>query len=58
MYRLEADKAYTIESDGSKYLEYRTLKKAVAEPVWYCQACKVKFPHWVQAKSHRESRQS
>jgi hypothetical protein len=50
---LEGQTAYTINHDGSKYREYRALKKPV-EPCWYCAGCKTRFATVEEALAHRD----
>jgi hypothetical protein len=52
IYYLEAQTAYTINHDGSKYLQYRTLKQSAA-PCWYCAGCKTRFATVDEALAHR-----
>jgi hypothetical protein len=54
IYYLEAQTAYTINHDGSKYLDYRTLKKTVDNSCWYCSGCKTRFPTATEALAHRD----
>lgn len=56
VFYLEADTAYTINNDGSKYLKYRTLRRSEAKPCWYCEACKTRFDEWDQANEHRNGK--
>jgi hypothetical protein len=54
IYYLEGQTAYTTTNDGSKYLDYRTLKKPVEHPCWYCSGCKARFTTATEALAHRD----
>lgn len=54
IYYLEGQTAYTIDHDGSKYRDYRTLNKPVEHPCWYCSGCKTRFTTAADALAHRD----
>jgi hypothetical protein len=57
VYLLEGDWAYTIDSTGEKYLEYRKLTKPEPKPCYFCSACKERISDRELALAHRNIRQ-
>lgn len=51
-YLLEKDTAYTVNHDGSKYLDYKKLSKPVNRVTYYCSACRVKFDSFDKLNTH------
>lgn len=55
IYLLEGEWAYTIDSRGEKYQQYRKLKTPEAESTYYCSGCKTRYAEWDKANEHRNN---